>query len=161
GFIDHRSSGLYSEGYDAWVTVAPDFLFRSDWHPLSQLEPGRGPFYRGSRRLVKSISDTLHHRLYGHRLAVYSYRDAIELALKVIPKQYPRQPCVFPNWDNTPRSGIYGVVYLGSTPKLFGEYIREAVKLVSDYPSEEQIVWIKSWNEWAEGNYLEPDRDYG
>ena len=32
------------------------------------------------------------------------------------------------------------------------------VVAVSDRPSEEQIVLLKSWNEWAEGNYLEPDQ---
>ena len=26
-------------------------------------------------------------------------------------------------------------------------------------PEDEQVLVIKSWNEWAEGNYLEPDRE--
>ncbi|MCK4664404.1 MAG: glycoside hydrolase family 99-like domain-containing protein [Bacteroidales bacterium] len=27
--------------------------------------------------------------------------------------------------------------------------------------SEKKIIFIKSWNEWAEGNYLEPDLQWG
>jgi hypothetical protein len=27
--------------------------------------------------------------------------------------------------------------------------------------SNEKVVFIKSWNEWAEGNYLEPDQEFG
>jgi hypothetical protein len=28
-------------------------------------------------------------------------------------------------------------------------------------PDGEQMLVIKSWNEWAEGNYLEPDLEFG
>ena len=70
-------------------------------------------------------------------------------------------PCVYPNWDNTPRSGRSGVVATNATPERFGVQLRRAIELSAASPDDEQIVMIKSWNEWAEGNYLEPDREYG
>lgn len=70
-------------------------------------------------------------------------------------------PCPIPNWDNTPRMGIKGYVLEDSTPLKFEEQLSEAVSYVSGYPSEERLVFIKSWNEWAEGNYLEPDTEFG
>lgn len=71
------------------------------------------------------------------------------------------QPCVYPNWDNTPRSGRGGVVLTGSTPEKFRSNVRQAVASIQDRPQEERLLWVKSWNEWAEGNYLEPDLRYG
>lgn len=70
-------------------------------------------------------------------------------------------PCVISNWDNTPRSGRRGVVFEGSTPELFASALRRAVEAVDGLPSQERVVWIKSWNEWAEGNYIEPDTRFG
>ena len=33
--------------------------------------------------------------------------------------------------------------------------------MLKNKPEEEQIVMLKSWNEWGEGNYMEPDTEYG
>ena len=71
------------------------------------------------------------------------------------------QPCVYPNWDNTPRSGRGGVVLRGANPARFGENVRQAAASIADRPAEERLLWVKSWNEWAEGNHLEPDLRYG
>ena len=102
--------------------------------------------------------------------------DAISRRLMRGPKRFPYRdtvpqpsfditgriiPSVYPNWDNTPRSGRGGVVATNATPERFGEQLRGALRLSAASPDGEQIVMIKSWNEWAEGNYLEPDREYG
>lgn len=70
-------------------------------------------------------------------------------------------PAVHPNWDNTPRAGRNGLVLDGATPRAFRRHVEEAVSRVSRRPSEERLVFVKSWNEWAEGNHLEPDMDHG
>lgn len=70
-------------------------------------------------------------------------------------------PCVVPNWDNTPRSRRAGLVLHGSTPALFREMVDRAVDVVSLRPPDERFIFVKSWNEWAEGNHLEPDLRHG
>jgi hypothetical protein len=74
---------------------------------------------------------------------------------------YPELPAVVSNWDNTPRFGRRGLVLSGSSPECFGDAVRIAVNAVQSLPVDERIVFVKSWNEWAEGNYLEPDRKHG
>jgi hypothetical protein len=70
-------------------------------------------------------------------------------------------PSVLPGWDNTPRAGRDGSVYRGATPEHFAAQVDLAVRLVEDRDLDQRLVFIRSWNEWAEGNYLEPDRRYG
>ena len=72
-------------------------------------------------------------------------------------------PCVQPNWDNTPRSARRGVVARGSHPDAFAKNVREALRQEIDRTTHggERLVVIKSWNEWAEGNYVEPDARHG
>jgi lipopolysaccharide biosynthesis protein len=70
-------------------------------------------------------------------------------------------PCVYPNWDNTPRAGRRGLVVTEASPERFQRQVRSAVKFVAHRDLEHRLLFIKSWNEWAEGNYLEPDLDHG
>ena len=70
-------------------------------------------------------------------------------------------PSIIPGWDHTPRSGKMGVVMTGSTPALFGKHVHKALELIQHKQPEHKILIIKSWNEWAEVNYMEPDRRWG
>ncbi len=68
-------------------------------------------------------------------------------------------PTVMPNWDNTPRYGTRGFVLDGSTPELSAKLFADVIDLFAD--RDLPFILIKAWNEWAEGNYLEPDNHYG
>jgi hypothetical protein len=70
-------------------------------------------------------------------------------------------PTILPNWDHTPRTGKRGTILYGSTPELFKVFLRKKYDLIKDKPFENRFLMIKSWNEWAEGNYLEPDLRFG
>jgi len=70
-------------------------------------------------------------------------------------------PCIMPNWDNTPRSGLNGFVFTNASPGRFQEHLREALRRVEEYENDHRIIIVKSWNEWAEGNHLEPDLRFG
>ncbi len=68
---------------------------------------------------------------------------------------------LLPNWDNTPRSGENGLVLHGSTPGLFQRQVEVAVRISTAAPLEHRLAFLKSWNEWAEGNHMEPDLKFG
>jgi lipopolysaccharide biosynthesis protein len=91
---------------------------------------------------------------------IYRYaQDPLPMAPQLDPARH--YPAVYPNWDNTPRAGRRGLVLHGASPEAFRPHVRAAVAHARNRPSGERLVWVKSWNEWAEGNYLEPDQQFG
>lgn len=69
-------------------------------------------------------------------------------------------PTIFPNWDRTPRSNNDAIL-VGSTPEVFKDCLLKAQTIIGNKSPEHQLVFLKSWNEWGEGNYVEPDQQYG
>ena len=59
------------------------------------------------------------------------------------------------------RSAGKAIILHKPHPKYFKEVVKKALEIVSSKPKEEQIIIVKSWNEWGEGNYLEPDLEFG
>lgn len=91
---------------------------------------------------------------------IYEYAAFVKANLK---KKYKRNeyPVALPNWDHSPRSGNKAIVLKDSTPQLFGKILDHCIQSVKDNSPEEKIIFLKAWNEWAEGNFLEPDQKFG
>lgn len=70
-------------------------------------------------------------------------------------------PCVIPNWDNSPRSGKKSMIFINSSPDAFYNYFKELMNCIIKQSKPPKFIVLKSWNEWAEGNYLEPDAVHG
>jgi len=66
-----------------------------------------------------------------------------------------------PSWDNTARRKEDAVIFRNSTPELYQRWLEAAVERVTSNCSAERIVFINAWNEWAEGNHLEPCQKWG
>lgn len=70
-------------------------------------------------------------------------------------------PSIIPNWDHTPRSGERGIVLIGSTPKNVTKHLKRMIEIQNAKEIKNKYLFLKSWNEWGEGNYIEPDLKYG
>lgn len=100
---------------------------------------------------------------------VYEYKDLMQHALAEAAPAYARIPCVCPGWDNSPRRKIGANIFMNSTPELYEKWLQEVVaRLKPDYEAETRglisarsLVFINAWNEWAEGNHLEPCQRWG
>ncbi len=90
---------------------------------------------------------------------LYSYEQAMKYFLHENIYKTELYPTVVAGWDNSPRSGERALILTGYTPELFRKHVRQTIDSVNT--NTNKIVFIKSWNEWAEGNYLEPESEYG
>lgn len=144
-------------GFDAALEFQPRWselgrwrIFRSKWWRRHKLGTGED-VYRDN--------------------VIYEYADLVRRALAETPPAYHRIPCVCPGWDNTARREKGAVIFLNSTPALYERWLSEVVKRqaarVSALPERngaapaESLVFVNAWNEWAEGNHLEPDQRWG
>lgn len=66
-------------------------------------------------------------------------------------------PTLFAGWDTTPRHGKRGVVLKGFDRQSFSKHVKDIFKM----KFSSNYIFIKSWNEWAEGNVIEPDNQFG
>lgn len=70
-------------------------------------------------------------------------------------------PTILPNWDRTPRRATWDGIYVNATPENFQKHLEQACDMIKEKSSEHQLLVMKSWNEWGEGNYVEPDQQFG
>ncbi|MBL5922237.1 glycoside hydrolase family 99-like domain-containing protein [Lelliottia amnigena] len=70
-------------------------------------------------------------------------------------------PVIIPRWDSTIRHGKNGWLLQGSTPISFEKHVKDVKHILEKRKFDDRIVIIKSWNEWAEGNFIEPDNING
>jgi glycosyltransferase involved in cell wall biosynthesis/GT2 family glycosyltransferase/tetratricopeptide (TPR) repeat protein/ADP-heptose:LPS heptosyltransferase len=92
---------------------------------------------------------------------IFRYLDVVDQMLKKPIPSYVRYPCVTPSWDNSPRRKNNATLIIESSPLSYERWLREVVLSIGRKNLDESFVFINAWNEWGEGNHLEPDQKYG
>lgn len=80
----------------------------------------------------------------------------------MIEEEYPKGLTVYPGgvvtYDETPRKGKNACFIQGASPKFFEKYLMK--QLVKAKKIGAEYLFLDAWNEWGEGNYLEPDIEH-
>ena len=117
-------------------------------------------YYYNKNLMKKLVFAMLKYKVFARPLVI-KYSLAMKYFIQKEERVENVYPTIIPNWDHTPRSGKRGVVFHDSSPKLFARHVQEAFSAIKNKDDNNQIVFLKSWNEWGEGNYMEPDLKYG
>jgi len=137
-------------GLDAAVEFGPD------WGALPR------PIARGRRGALLWWLRRMRPRPEGYlRHHVARYEDLARNMMRKPAPDYVRFPGLTPMWDNTARRRTDAVILQGSSPAAYEAWLRFCAERAAALPPEERFVFINAWNEWAEGNHLEPCERWG
>jgi hypothetical protein len=115
---------------------------------------------RNWMHLAKRLAVNMTQGIVSSDLHVYDYEKSVRKML--MKTEWPVFRSLFPGWDNSPRSGRRCVVMKNNSPEKFERLLREiSEKTLEQQPEGRRVVFLNAWNEWAEGNHLEPDQKYG
>jgi lipopolysaccharide biosynthesis protein len=91
------------------------------------------------------------------------YEKYVDFILETSAEDYKCFPGITPSWDNSARKRKNFFIMKNSSPEYYKKWLSHIVK---NFPSafkskEENFIFINAWNEWAEGNHLEPCIKWG
>lgn len=114
-----------------------------------------------NRRMRKfsSFAKSLLSRVLSIPLNIHEYKN---IRSKLVTDDFRKDdiiPVLLPNWDNTPRREAGALILHNATPEQFFLHCQDVFDLIKK--KETRTVFLKSWNEWGEGNYMEPCLKYG
>lgn len=112
--------------------------------------------------LLKKIRSAFVRMTGGVVLRKFKYANiAKNLCNKELDSKEYVYPSIISGYDRSARAGRLATIYYDFTPTTFEPHVKEIVNVVKNKDDEHKIIFLKSWNEWAEGNYVEPDLKYG
>ena len=134
--------GFKQQGFDAAVVVRLFDVFRRGYSLLARMNAKAQRILFGQGRRIE----------YSHAARFFSGAEDSHDDI---------YPTLIPNFDHSPRSGRKAHILVNSTPEKFRIHAERMFRSVAGKDEENRIVFLKSWNEWGEGNYMEPDLKFG
>ena len=150
--VKERIAGKYVDYYNHYLSIGFDAIWSNNMRRAEILTKGFANMY---------IKRALLHAFNISLLDKYDYKKISKFLYTEEDKWENIYPMMIPRWDKTPRQGKKASIYSNSTPEYFAEQVKIAKEIVSQKNEEHRIVFLQAWNEWGEGNYMEPDIRYG
>ena len=140
---------ILNAGFDISIDFQPHFTYPSQWWLNKYIWANlfRTKILRISAKDYPTLID---------------YKEYVKHEIDCFGQHIREFPCITPSWDNSPRrlSDNYWAL-TNSTPQTYATWLRTILDKFIPFSKEENFIFINAWNEWAEGNHLEPDQKWG
>lgn len=134
-------------GFDCAIEFQPDFsdlsrrIYESIWN-------------RVLRKLGVKESPFIDNRVFDYG----AYARKMMAERSIVHSVYPG---ITPMWDNAARRKKGATIFANSTPEKYGQWLKHIVDSYEKVQDSSKFIFINAWNEWAEGNHLEPCQRWG
>ena len=147
-----RTDSLVGADFDRVRAMGFDAIMSTNYK-YAEIKTGGAPhkMLYGAARRVKP----------GLLLEKYRYGGIVRRFYTPADRREDVYPQLLAGWDRSPRAGRQAIVYAERTPEDFERLARLCLTCVAHKPPEKRVVFLNSWNEWGEGAYMEPDRQFG
>lgn len=117
---------------------------------------------RNRNNTVSYLKEKLTRKLDFKSLGPFWY-DFRRMAINLVPTHPDPKwvATVFSGWDTTPRHKKRGTILRDFDTESFREHLASMRPVLMGNEQTQKLIIIKSWNEWAEGNVMEPDSIFG
>lgn len=136
-----------------------------DWgfDAAAQFTPNKMPFVRNKAIFAQLLQKLGRFTPVRSKYLVINYQEVADYYKNFnYPKNFTLYPCVTPMWDNyVRRREKGGMILTNSTPEKYQNWLEAVCENWIPNNEEENFVFINAWNEWAEGNHLEPCEKWG
>lgn len=149
-------------GFDAVIDFEPFGIRRTSLG--KEIERNRLEKTTFLHRVILKLSRTFFNKgkLFKFQYNVLDYEWLQQKQKSLKDYSFKIFPGIVPGWDNTARrKNDPALVLTNSTPQLFKQWLQNLIKDFTPYSKEENLLFINAWNEWAEGNHIEPDEKFG
>jgi len=135
--------------FEASIDFKPDFI-NNPIHQKSSI----------LKRLVNKLGLNKNDAYINNQ--IIDYKDFVTYHLNLKKPAWKNFPGLTPSWDNSARR-LNGNAFIlkNSTPELYGNWLKKIIENFKPYSNQESFIFINAWNEWAEGNHLEPCQKWG
>lgn len=164
-YLDRDTRPPQALGFDAAIEFQPfsrSFRRFLDTRPDVKSSLTRRVSHRLGRELrarpaLRAVAEPFAPLDTFYDLAAFAAFDADQPA-----PDYTVFPGVCPGWDNSARRPRgQAIIFRNSSPQVFGRWLAAKSARFTPPSPEGNLLFINAWNEWAEGNHLEPCLAHG
>lgn len=175
--VEKEDLELYLCRFEDLSSYGEEDLVKSGFDAAVDFEPfGNSCNEFRSNKMEKMVNKTVLRKLvdYGKRSLlfresngwrmnnrIWDYKGFSEFVIgQPIPK-YSYFPGITSGFDNYARKSENYFILNKSTPEAYGRWLRHIVDNFKPISEQENLIFINAWNEWAEGNHLDPCQKWG